>query len=393
MPVSASTPSVVPPRRQRSAVWGLVAAYTALIGYASLYPFAPWQGTGLPWWGFITQPLPHYWTGFDVLVNVLGYMPLGVLLTLAALRDRGQRLPRWGALLGVAGGVLLSLGLETLQNWLPQRVPSNVDWLLNSAGGAVGAVLAWRVGKAGALGLWANLRAHWFVADAQEALVLLLLWPVALLYPLPVPLGLGQVQERLENALAEWFMGTPFADWLPLRSIERQPMLAWHIALAVALGALVPCLLAYGTIPAPRRRALAAGFLLVAGVLSSALGTALGYGPQHAWAWLWQPVQTGLAAAVVLAAGCLLLPRVVCKVLALLALGGQLYLLNNAGVSAYFGWGLGDWLPGRFIRFYGITEWLGWLWPYAVLLYLLVRLGDLARQHMRRRMRKSTMPP
>ena len=393
MPVSAPPPLPPPPRRQRSAVWGLVAAYAALIGYASLYPFAPWQGTGLPWRGFITQPLPHYWTGFDVLVNVLGYLPLGFLLALAALRDRSRWLPRWGVLLGVAGGVLLSLGMETLQNWLPQRVPSNVDWLLNSAGSAAGALLAWRVGQAGALDLWTNLRAHWFVADAKEALVLLLLWPVALLYPLPVPLGLGQVQERLENALAAWVTGTPFADWLPLRSIERQPMLAWHIALAVALGALVPCLLAYGTMPAPRRRALAAGVLLTAGVLGSALGAALGYGPQLAWGWLWHPVQVGLAAAVLLAAGALALPRTACKLLALLALGGHIYLINGAAVSAYFGWGLGDWMPGRFIRFYGITEWLGWLWPYAVFLYLLVRLGALARQWVRRRMRKSTMAP
>ena len=63
------------------------------------------------------------------------------------------------------------------------------------------------------------------------------------------------------------------------------------------------------------------------------------------------------------------------SVLALLALSGQLYLLNNAGVSAYFGWGLGDWLPGRFIRFYGITEWLGWLWPYATLIYVVFRVS------------------
>ena len=34
-----------------------------------------------------------------------------------------------------------------------------------------------------------------------------------------------------------------------------------------------------------------------------------------------------------------------------------------------------QWEQGRFIRFYGLGQWLGWLWPYVALLYVLVRVS------------------
>jgi hypothetical protein len=236
------------------------------------------------------------------------------------------------------------------------------------------------MGKAGALDAWSRMRQHWFVPDAQEALVLLLLWPWALLYPLPVPFGLGQVQERLENWLWRWLAGTPFAEWLPVRGIEFQTMLTWQVALVVALGVWLPCLLAFGIMPVWRKRAVVAGALFITGILATALGNTLGLGPQHAWAWLWRPVQMGLLAGGLLIAASVALPRWLCKLLAVAALAVQLFLVNGAAVSAYFSLGLEKWLPGRFIRFYGLTQWIGWLWPYAVLLSLFAYLTGLLRR-------------
>ena len=60
--------------------------------------------------------------------------------------------------------------------------------------------------------------------------------------------------------------------------------------------------------------------------------------------------------------------------LLLLALPLALMLLNNAPTSPYFSETLSDWEQGRFIRFYGLIEWLGWAWPYVVLVQLLVTL-------------------
>jgi VanZ family protein len=76
--------------RHRSSATPLAGVYAALVVYASLYPFADWRYQGIMPWAFLASPLPRYWSGFDVAVNVLGYMPLGFLLALSALRSGRQ---------------------------------------------------------------------------------------------------------------------------------------------------------------------------------------------------------------------------------------------------------------------------------------------------------------
>ena len=36
---------------------------------------------------------------------------------------------------------------------------------------------------------------------------------------------------------------------------------------------------------------------------------------------------------------------------------------------------LKTWEQGRFIRFNGLAQWLGWMWPYAALAYVLLRVS------------------
>ena len=353
----------------------LVLAFICLVVYASLYPFADWRDQGLSPFTFLTAPWPQYLVGFDVAVNTLGYAPLGFLLALIVLRrsNTGTALA-----LAVIGGALLSLCMETLQSYLPSRIPSNADWALNSIGTALGACTAWALNGLGVVSSWSRFRARWFALDASGALALLLLWPVALLFPAPVPMGLGQVLERLEIALSEALEGTPFINWLPLREIELQPLVPGIELLCVALGALIPCLLGYCVIRTARQRAMFSLLMLAAGVGVSALSAALSYGPEHAWAWLDAPVRVGLGLAAVLALLTLPLPRRGAAAFALLALVVHLSLLNQAPASAYFAQTLQTWEQGRFIRFHGLAQWLGWLWPYAALLYLLARLSRRA---------------
>ena len=59
----------------------------------------------------------------------------------------------------------------------------------------------------------------------------------------------------------------------------------------------------------------------------------------------------------------------------LLALLIQQSVLNQAPESAYFAQTLQLWEQGRFIRFHGLVQWLGWLWPFAVLLLAFVRVS------------------
>ena len=356
----------------KTSAWPLALVYAALIVYASLYPFADWRDQGIWPWAFLAAPLPRYWTWFDVVANVLGYVPLGFLLALAFMRSgRGHRAVLWATALVV----LLSLLLEMLQGFLPMRVPSHVDWALNAMGGWLGACLAWALQKWGVIDRWSHFRARWFVDDARGALALLVLWPLALLYPAAVPLGLGQVFERLEATLGEVLADTPFLEWMPVREMELQPLVPAAEVVCVLLGALIPCLLAYCIIRPPLQRLVAMVLLLLAGMGATALSAALSYGPAHAWEWLSLPVRAGLWAAPVLGLALAWVPRRGCAAVLLLVLVLHLSLLNQAPASAYFAQTLQTWEQGRFIRFHGIVQWLGWLWPFVAMLYVVLRFS------------------
>jgi VanZ family protein len=373
--VASVDPATMLPQ-SRTAATPLALAYMALIAYASLYPFGEWRDQGIAPWSFLWAPLPRWWTGFDVTANVLGYGPLGFLLALAALRSgKGVR----GIVLLTGCAMLFSLILETLQSYLPTRVPSNVDFALNSTGSVAGAVLAWVMERLGAVARWARLRDRWFIADARGALVLLALWPMALLFPVAVPFGLGQVLERLEDAIADLMENTPFVDWLPLSENDLQPLVPGAELLCVALGLLVPCLLGYSIARHWRLRAGMAAGAFVVGALVTALSSALSYGPVHAWEWLTPPVQVGLALGMLVAAATVRLPRRACAAVALLAVVWHINVLNQAPTSAYFWQTLQTWEQGRFIRFHGLVQWLGWLWPFGALVYLLLRVSRRER--------------
>ncbi len=374
---------------RKTSAWPLAQAYAALIVYASLYPFSEWRDHGIAPWAYLVAGWPKYWTAFDLVANVVGYVPLGFLLALGFLRRGGlPALPkghRAAVVVATASAALLSLVMETMQVYLPRRVPSNVDLGLNIAGALAGAWLAVGLEFAGALDRWSRFRDRWFVPEARGALVLLALWPFALLFPASVPLGLGQVLERLEAGLAEWLQDTPFLEWMPVRDVELQPLMPAAELVCVALGVLIPCLLGYSIIRSGGRRVALAAGVVALGAAVTALSAALSWGPTHAWAWLSLPVRMGLVFGAVLALAMLMVPRRGCAAVLLLALVVHLSVLNHAPASAYFADTLQAWEQGRFIRFHGLAQWLGWAWPYAVLAYVVLRLSG--------REAPSTIPP
>ncbi len=352
----------------KSAAWPLAMVYVGLIVYASLYPFADWRNQGIAPWSFLAAPKAHYWSGFDVAINVAGYAPLGGLLALSALRAGWSRHSLWIPLLAAS---MLSLAMEILQSYLPARIPSREDWLLNTGGVASGAVIVVTLAKWGAIDRWSRVRARWFVPQSRGGMVLLALWPLSLLFPAAVPFGLGQVLERLESALGEQLVDTPFLEWLPLRETELQPLVPAAELVCVMLGLLIPCLLGFCIIRANTRRVVFVLAIVGAGFAVTALSAALSWGPMHAWAWLGLPVQVGVLGALLLALGLAFVPWRTSAALLLLSLGIYLSLLNQAPESAYFAQTLQAWEQGRFIRFHGLAQWLGWLWPYAVVVYVL----------------------
>ncbi|WP_335583412.1 VanZ family protein [Hydrogenophaga sp. RAC07] len=358
--------------KARSSAWPLAFVFAGMVVYASLYPFTGWRDQGVVPLAFLQAPLPQYWTGFDIAANLVGYAPLGFLLALALRRSdqgRGTWLVAWGL------PVLLSLLVETLQSYLPMRVPSNVDLALNAVGAALGVMLALLIERLGALRRWSQIRANWFEPSAHGGLVLLALWPFALLYPQPVPFGLGQVWDRVESGLTTLLTDTPFLAWVPVRETEPAPLSLLTEAFCIGLCVLAPLLMGYAEMRSRVRRLVFCGLLVGGAVAVAGLSAALTYGPDHAWAWLTPQAQLGLVLALVLGVLCVVMPRRLCNVVMLLCLAVSLSLLNDAPLSPYFAQSLEVWEQGRFIRFHGLSQWLGWLWPFAALVFGLLSVS------------------
>ena len=373
-------------QRHRSSAVPLAWLYAALIVYASLYPFAGWRVPGVGPLDFLIDRA-HGWTWFDWISNLLGYLPLGFLLFVALVRSgRTSAAAAWTALVG---GTMLTFTLELLQNYLPHRVSSNLDLLLNAMGTALGIGIGLLLDSHGGIERWQMVRDRWFVARSAGGMALLLLWPIGLLFPTAVPFGLGQVLGRVQPVVADMLRGTSAEGWAarwaeaaaatPAESVTT--MSAASELSIIVLGLLAPCLVAFTiAVPGWRRSALVIGAALL-GAAATTLSTALNFGPQHALAWTTaqaiQGVLVGLAAAALLS----LVPRRVAAGFGLITLTALVMLVARAPADPYFGQSLQSWEQGRFIRFHGAAQWVGWIWPYAALCYLLARLA--AREPIR----------
>ena len=370
------------PSRHRSSASPLALAYAALLLYASLYPFSGWRWPpGQSIEALALLPWTRWLGAFDLTSNVLGYLPLGALITLAGLRS-GWHL-RWALLAALLLPGLLSYGTELLQQFLPRRVPALEDWLANTAGALAGALLAALGHALGIVDRWHTLRQRWFARDSAGALALLALWPLGLLFPAPVPLGLGQVGERLREWAAGWLHDVPWAEPAYTLLVEPgpppMPLRPLTETLVIGLGLLAPCLVAYSVMrPGWRRVAMTLGACgLAFGGMT--LSTLLNFGPGHSAAWLGPAALPGLGLGLLLALAVVPMPRRVVAGIGLVALTGLVVGVAQAPADPYFAQSLQSWEQGRFVRFHGLALWVGWLWPYAAMWWLLSRLG--ARHH------------
>ena len=355
----------------------------ALLLYASLYPFAGWHWpAGASPLSLFVLPWPPWRLPFDLWSNVLGYLPLGALLFV--MRVRAGQVPWRAALLALGAASALSYLTEVTQQFLPGRVPSRVDWATNTVGAAVGAACAWVLQMLGLLQRWQATRERWFVRDSAGGLSLLALWPVGLLFPTPVPLGVGHAARQLRGAIAALLEDLPLADSFAALLSEpagaQPPLSPAADALVQLLGLLAPCLIAISVARRGWRRVLLAIGLPTLGVLTTMLSTALSFGPANAFAWVTPQTVPALALGVLLAVVCTLLDARSAAGLGLAVLGALVVLVSQAPVDPYFASSLQSWEQGRFIRFNGLALWIGWLWPYAALVWLFGRLGASGRE-------------
>ena len=351
----------------------LLLAWAALIVYASWFPLTGWHWpAGTSVWTLLRLPWPRGHSSFDITANLLGYVPLGMLLALAPGHQRGRSVAAVRDATALAA--VLSYGLEVGQYLLPLRVPSLLDWLLNTSGAALGALLGLWLARTDA-GDWVHRTGEsWFAQRSRSGLMLLVLWPIGLLFPTPVALGLGQVWERVRDALGDAFGGAaaePLARWL-----EAGPPAAARLSpaaelLAVALGLLGPCLMTYSMARPGLRRAWLALGATALGFGVTTLSTALNFGPQHALAWCTASSLGGLGLGFTIAVLLLGSGRRIAAAIGLVVVTAGVGLVAQAPADPYFAASLLGWEQGRFIRFHGLAQWVGWCWPYAAMLWLL----------------------
>lgn len=363
--------------RHRSSATPLALLFAALIVYASLSPFTGWRlPLAVPRWGFAHLPWPHWWTAFDVVANLVGYLPLGALAFGAMVRS-GWRVPV-AALLASLAGAALSLVLESIQHYLPQRVPSGMDWAVNTAGTLLGVLVGLAVHVLGGVARWQTVRDRWFIDHSAGGIALLLLWPLGLLFPTPVPLGVGQVFGRLQELAVQALEGTPIEPWVEGwldPAVVLAPLSRGSELLTILLGLLAPCMVAFAVALPGWRRALLVLVAAALGFAATTLSTAMNFGPQHALAWVTPAVVPAWVGAMALGFLLAVVPRRGAAGMGLVVLTALVALVAQAPADPYYAQSLQAWEQGRFIRFHGAAQWIGWLWPYAALWHLLVRVA------------------
>ncbi len=362
---------------RESSALALTIVFTGLVIYASLYPFSGWTWpAGQPLSALLVLRWPRYHGGFDDWSNFVGYMPLGALVYASGLRS-GWRPLAAGAVALVFPSAL-SWTMEFTQHFLPTRYSSLMDWALNSLGAATGLSLAVAVHSTGAGLHWSTLRERWFVPHSGTAIALLVLWPVGFLYPSTVPFGQGVSWERLQVAAYDLLSDHPLApwfDWLWASLGENSGTMSKAAeGLAVALGLLGPCLVAFAIARPGWRRAAIVPLAVVVGLAANTLSAALNFGPVHALGWVTSTVPVGLALGALLAFGCMFLGPRPAAALGLVALSVNVALVAQAPSDPYYADSLQAWEQGKFIHFHGLAQWVGWLWPFAAGIAMFRRL-------------------
>jgi VanZ family protein len=362
-------------RRPSSLARQALALYAALIVYGSWYPFSGWRSLGIGPFAYLFDPMPQYLTAFDVVTNVLGYMPFGALVVLAVY-------PRWRGALGMVAafvsGAMLSGTMEAVQTWLPTRVASNLDLAANTIGALLGAAMM--TPATGAFldrGLLRRLRMLWFERDTETLVCLAALWPFATMYPAPRLFGLGDwprtlwmhADPAMQDALLAWLPAAARLGNWPARLAAWLPTEGWEVLVATlnlfAAGAFASLAM---RVRAPRVRlllvwvALAVFIKIAATFLQSESGLAFD--------WATPGGLIGLACGALAAMLALRVPSRWRAALAGAALVGALVLVNLLPVSPYFDVVLAGWRQGRYLHLYGIARWLAWMWPYAALVWL-----------------------
>ena len=329
-------------------------AYALLIVYASLHPFSGWRDTGVSPFLFLNAAWPRYWTGFDIFINAFAYLPLGFLLLLVL--QRFSLLP--GAVLALFLGALLSFSLESVQNWLPSRVPSNLDFASNTLGTLFGVLLA----------LWQGhhffrrvvILRRWLAhgPNVETGLVLVALWLLTQLSPETFLFGSGDLRHLLSITPAVPYAAPSFL------TIE---------AVLIACNTIAIGLIFFSLLIERKSSLVLLGAFLMLALMIRTLAAVILIGPMQAFDWFTPGAMLGLMTGCAALTILLLLPASWRIALAGLALMAGTVLVNLTPPNPYSEAAMSAWRQGHFLNFNGLTRLTATLWPFLALPYLIKR--------------------
>ena len=359
-------------QRPRKFVWPVQAmplaramslSYALLIIYVSLNPFDFDFQNGISAWAWLDAPLPRFITLFDVSVNILAYIPFGFLVMFAAY-------PRWRnyvALgLALALSAALALGVETLQSWLPTRIPSQMDWWANILGGLLGGLLAIPLGPQWLSGSAIRRRFDQWFGLNWAACALFLLFPWSQIYPQSSWLGTGVWGHAIFGSV----------DWgtLVINHVIQETVITSLCWLGAAL------LLSLGLrAKAPQWRIL--NGLLGLTVLIKTLFTALQFGMEFSLNWLTAGALWGMVLGSILLRWALKLDPEHKFWLALICLAGTTIAVNVLPDNPYFILTLRHWYQGRLLHFNELMQWVSVVWLPLALIWMLRSAKEFKSKH------------
>jgi len=337
----------------------LLLGYTLLILYASLSPFSGWRDPGGDMLGFVIEARPRYISQFDLVVNVLAYVPFGLLAALAVLPICR---PALAALVGAVAGTVLSFAMEFAQGYLPGRVSNNFDLLANACGSLAGALICARAGSL----LFVTERlvswhTRWFLPGRAMdfGLALIALWFFSQLDPSLPLLGVVFFSSGVQAQLAG--LATNAASRLlgPLSVMLN----------LVAVGLILMLIMR------SRRSALAAVALLVwIAALIKLIASMLLLRAEAAFLWVSQEIALAIAvgAFAVVAASALgrRLLQAACAIVLIGTIGLSLFKPSEA--ASFLSLRLFRWTYMQLLNYTGLSAAVAEAWPYAALVLVFI---------------------
>ena len=333
----------------------LAVAYLLLVAYASLYPFSEWAAPNDEAARFLFAGWPSYIVASDVALNVLAYVPLGLLLTLLWM----GHVPRWAAVaLGVIAAMLLSLSIEFAQGYLPTRISSNVDVLTNSIGALWGAAAARVWGERRLLsGDLHRLRQQHFRTGASTdvAFVLLALWLLTQLNAEIRLFGNGDLRHLIPHKPGMHYSAAAYL------LVEAGVAALNFAGIAFLIGAIARSFAA---------AAVSVTALILTALMLKTIASMALFIPGNPGLWLTPGSVLGLVAGMMLWLPPARLSPVRSTRAAAICLAAGVLLVNIAPENPYLVAALQIMQRGHFLGFNAMTGLLSSWWPFMVFAYV-----------------------